>query len=266
MTDTTSLGDRMKAYERHETGRLFMKGSPIVARMDGRAFHTFTGGMEKPFDVAFMDTMKKVTSELVQMTNADIGYTQSDEITLIWKNDDIHAELMFGNKKFKWHSILAAMTTTRFNHWGYSLGTDTKPQMFDARVFQVPSLFEASNILVWREQDAVRNSVQMLAQSLYSHTVLQGKNASELQDMCWDSGHNWNDLSSDKKRGTYFQRKLVERMFTVHEIAKLPEKHQARLNPELKVERHDVLELDIEILTTYEVDDRIKILFGDTRD
>ncbi len=256
--DKTALGDRMKAYERQETARIFLPGIPIVARMDGRSFSKFTKDMQRPFDFYFTKTMQSVTQRLVEKTNADIGYTQSDEITLIWKNDDINKELMFGNKKFKWHSILSAMTTMLFNGGMYS---DT-PQMFDARVFQVPNLFEASNVLMWREQDAVRNSIQMLARSLYSHNECNNKNTSELQEMCFQKGHNWNDLHSDNKRGSYFKRSKTVRKFTAKELESLPEKHQARTNPDLEIERHDVSLMFLEILSKYTVEERLNILFG----
>jgi len=256
------LGDRIKAYERHETGRVFVKGIPIVARMDGKAFHTLTRGMDKPFDETFMRMMQGTAKQLVQDTGADIGYVQSDEITLIWKNEDVNAQLWLGGKVFKWHSILASMTTSIFAPAMAMVGLTA---MFDARVFQVPNLVEAMNVLTWREQDAVRNSVQMLAQSLYSHKELQGKNASDLQDMCWEMGHNWNDLSSDKKRGTYYKRIHVFRKFTTDEIDKLPEKHEARTNPDLYVERKDVVQWDIDIITKYRVEDRMSLLFNKNR-
>lgn len=254
------LGDRIKVYEKHETSRVFIPGLPIVARMDGKAFHTFTYGMKKPFDPDLVKWMQQTCQKLVEDTGADIGYVQSDEITLIWKNEDINAQMWLGGKAFKWHSLLASMTTGHFNWFSNFYN---RIALFDARVFQVSSLVEASNVLVWREQDAVRNSVQMLARSLYSHKECDKKNISKLQEMCFQKGHNWNDLDSELKRGTYYKRVHVLRKFNEQELSKLPHKHQAHNDPNLMVERKDVVKWDIDIITKYDLDTRLNILFND---
>lgn len=77
------LGDRMKMYEGQEAGRHFIPHLPIIARMDGRAFHTFARDLEKPYDSRMMESMCSVTTALVHETNAIVGYTQSDEITAL---------------------------------------------------------------------------------------------------------------------------------------------------------------------------------------
>lgn len=122
--------------------------------------------------------------------------------------------------------------------------------MFDCRCFSVPNRSEAINAILWREQDATRNSIQMLAQSQFSHNALHGLSCNELQELLWSEKKiNWNDLDSRLKRGTYVQKRRVERAFTADEIDRLPLKHAARTDPELKVVRREVLTLEMPILT-----------------
>jgi len=123
--------------------------------------------------------------------------------------------------------------------------------MFDARAWQVPSLTEAANTFVWREMDATRNSISMAAQHHFSHKQLQKKNCGQMQDMLMlEKDVNWNDYPSFFKRGTYVQRKKIIRSFTVEELEVLPEKHEARLNPDLEVERTEVKIIDLPPITT----------------
>ena len=109
---TDKFGDRMKMYEGIEAQRAFMPGLPICVRIDGRAFHTFTRGMQRPYDKAMADAMIETTKYLVQQTYACIGYTQSDEISLVLRDD---AEPLFGGRISKLTSVLASMATAKFN-------------------------------------------------------------------------------------------------------------------------------------------------------
>ncbi len=116
---------------------------------------------------------------------------------------------------------------------------------FDARVWNVPNIVEGANCFLWREQDATKNSVSMAARAYYSHSALMNKNGSEMQEMLFQKGVNWNDYPAFFKRGSYIQRKVVSRRFTADELDKLPEKHEARRNPDLMVERTEYMVLDM---------------------
>ena len=152
------LGDRMKMYEGRETGRRVMPGLPICARIDGRAFHTFTRGLARPYDERLTECMVETARFLVQETGAVIGYTQSDEITLLFYTQEPGSQHFFGGKIQKMVSVLASAATCQFA----KQMQDKLPEkadslvMFDCRVWGVPTLEEACNVLVWRELDATR--------------------------------------------------------------------------------------------------------------
>lgn len=236
-----SMGDRLKRYEMAEAGRYMMDGLYTIARLDGRAFHTFTRGMERPFDKRLQQCMADTTKELVQEFHADVGYTQSDEITLAWLKP-----MLFAGRYQKYQSVLAGFASTAFSFSQRYLLSEKEGDFacFDCRVFQVPNDIEAVNIFLWREDDAVKNSIQMAAQHYFSHKELHGKNRVEQMDMLHSKGVNWNDYPVHFKRGIYFQRKLVERPLSEVELARIPEKHREKLKGE-KVIRGSVEVLDI---------------------
>lgn len=260
------LSDRMKMYEKMYTSDKAMPLLPVCARIDGRAFHTLTSKMERPFDYNFMNVMREVTKRLVQETNADIGYTQSDEITLIWSNQDTSSEIFFNGKFFKMTSMLASMATAFFNAQRHKMTTVNTDAFFDCRVWQVPTLEEAANVLLWRELDAARNSVFMVARAHFSHNQVQNKNTNELQEMLFiEKGINWNDFSNECKRGTYFKRAEMLTKFSAEEIDKLPEKHEARVNPDLEIKRSVVVQWDLPRLTTIQNKAEVLFLDGEAR-
>lgn len=156
MASKDDLGDRIKAYEGLETERLIAPELPLVVRLDGRAFSTFTRGMDKPFDARMSDIMCAVTTHLIEQTQALVGYAQSDEITLILERETPESELIFGGRVFKIVSVLAAVASAKFT----LLAAEAWPERveriipsFDCRVLNVPSRVEAVNALIWREQD-----------------------------------------------------------------------------------------------------------------
>lgn len=247
-----ALGDRMKLYEMAEAGRHFMPLLPIVARVDGRCFSAFTRGMERPYDPQMTAAMVETTIELVDHTNACMGYTQSDEITLAWHTLDPKSQLWFNGRIAKMVSQLAAQATLSF----YLAVSRRLPECaskrptFDARAWQVPNRTEAANVFVWREWDATKNSITMAASEYYSHAELHGKNGDEKQEMLFQKGINWNDYPASFKRGTYVQRRAVQKPFSAAEIERLPLKHDARANPSLLVERREVAILELPPITT----------------
>lgn len=235
------LGDRMKSYEDVECGRCLLHGVPVVARMDGRAFHRVTRKFDRPYEKVMSDIMVDTTVELVRETGACFGYTQSDEITLVWAPPGIGTEVWFGGRVSKMVSNLASYTTALFNMHYPRIPADKRIAgllpTFDARVFCVPTKDEAATCVWWRELDATRNSIQMAARAQFSHNQCNNKNTSELHEMLFQAGINWNDYPAFFKRGTMVTRRKEMRHFTVDEIDKLPPKHLARTNPDLKVLR-----------------------------
>ncbi len=185
------FGDRMKRYEEVETDRRILHGVPVIGRVDGRAFHRFTTRFDRPYEKSFSDVMIEVTKFLVEETDAVCGYTQSDEISIVWREPvrlrdtggivrQFHVEQWFGGKTFKMTSNLASLATAAFcslyqKHIDKEKLVEGLLPTFDARVFAVPNRMEAAACLWWRELDATRNSLQMAARAHFSHNQCQGK-------------------------------------------------------------------------------------------
>jgi tRNA(His) 5'-end guanylyltransferase len=210
------LGDRMKDYERRETGRKFLPMLPVYARVDGRGFSKFTSGMERPFDSHFSDAMIATARHLVDHCQARIGYTQSDEISLVWLAADPKSEMFFDGKIQKMTSIVAALATAAFTRAlldGPLAEYASRLPHFDARLFQLPSRTEAANVLLWRELDATKNAIGMAARHLYPHEALHGRSNAALQEMLFARGINFNDYPARFKRGTFLRRITEPRDF-----------------------------------------------------
>lgn len=246
------LGDRMKLYENMECARRMMPLLPVVARVDGRAFHSFTRGMDRPFDERMQAAMVATAKALATETNACMAYTQSDEITLAWHSTDHKSQLWFDGRLCKMVSQLGAHATLEFYRATIATMPDYAERLptFDARVWQVPNRTEGANVFVWREWDATKNSISMAAASVFSDKELYGKNGSDKQELLFQRGINWNDYPVAFKRGTYVQRRTVLNPFSVAELKRLPQKHAARANPSLLVERSEWQVLAMPILTT----------------
>lgn len=234
----------MKSYE---TDPRLIPRLPAIARIDGRAFHSFTKGMKRPFDEVFASCMIDTTIALVKETHACMGYTQSDEITLAWYNPD--GQVFFDGRVFKMTSILASYATLVFNRLVAERMPSyvSKRPVFDARVWNVPNLAEGANAFLWRENDAVKNSISMAASAYYSHKELMGKNSNEKQEMLFAKGINWNDYPTHSKRGTYVQHRNIG--MRVEDLDSLPPKHHARTNPELVKTRRVVTTIGMPIFS-----------------
>lgn len=257
MADT--LGDTIKQYE--VLGDLpLMPLLPTLARVDGRAFHTFTRGMKRPYDERMAAAMIGTAQKLAQETNACMTYTQSDEITLAWFSSDPKSQIWFDGRHSKMVSQIAAQATLHF----YRLCLETMPEYadrlpsFDARVWQMPNTALGSCVFLWREIDATKNSITMAAQSVCSHKEIQGKTGHEKQEMLFQKGINWNDYPAFFKRGTYIQRRIISRPFDGN-LDDLPPKHAARTNPGLAVERAEFRVLDMPPFT--QVGNRAVVVF-----
>lgn len=230
------LGKRMKEYE-YVTRTHLTRRTPVIIRVDGKAFHTFTRGFKRPFDPVLMGSMQATMKYLCEnIQGCVLGYTQSDEITLVLVDyKKLESAAWFDYNIQKCASIAASMATMAFNkafaenvqdfyvQWyqfceNVVTFPDTeylnkisdamhKGAMFDARVFNIPKE-EVCNCLYWRQLDATRNSIQMVGQSQFSHRELQGKSCNDIQNMLFTQrGINWNDYSTAEKRGTCCVRK-----------------------------------------------------------
>ena len=225
------LGNRMKLYENVETAKRFIPTLPVYARIDGRSFSKFTKDMDKPYDIYMADCMIETTKYLVEQTNASMGYTQSDEISLVWHSEDPKSEIFFSGKVHKMTSQLAALASVKFMqlaqvYWPEKVAN--KLPTFDARVFSLPNRNEAANCFVWREWDATKNSVSMAAHNIFSHKELQGKKRPEMMDMLMSVGVNWNDYPSLFKRGTYVSKREVETTLSQAQMQKIPEEYRPK--------------------------------------
>ena len=225
LKDTDDFGARMKAYEAIETARKLDPLLPVYARIDGRAFSTFTRGMEQPFDRRLTTAMVETTKHLVHETHARIGYTQSDEINLVWFAEDEKSDIFFSGKVQKMVSVLASMAAAKFAT-AISLTWQERLPHFDARVFQLPNKIEAANIFLWRAMDARKNAISMSAQAAFSHKQLHGKHGGEMLIMLRERGIEFDDYPEFFKNGTFVRRRTVMRDLTVEEMARIPEQHR----------------------------------------
>ena len=256
------LGDRMKEYEMAEAGRRLMPRLPILARIDGKRFSKFTQGLKRPYDERLSRLMVATARHLVEQSAALVGYTQSDEITLLIYEDDLKTQVFLDRRIQKLTSILASMATGFFNaHLGAELPEKAGAvALFDCRVWAVPTKDEAANVILWRELDATKNSVSMAARAYYPSAELHSRSNAEMHELLFQKGVNWNDYPPFFKRGTFLFRRVVERKFTADELEELPPRHAARTNPELIVTRH---ELRAEELPPFgRVINRVEVLFA----
>lgn len=220
-----SLGDRIKENYENRSKTFLLRRTPVIIRLDGKAFHTFTRGFAKPFDKILTESMQETTLELCKnVQGCVVGYTQSDEITLVLADyQTLDTCAWFDYNVQKVCSIASSMCTLYFNRifnekvieFSCKLPNEDSEKllaaynksikigaMFDARCFNVP-LSEVTNVLLWRQNDASRNSIFSLARAHFSHKQLQGKSGSQLQDMLMEKLNiNWNDLPTIEKRGS----------------------------------------------------------------
>ena len=219
-----SLGDRMKENYENRAKTYLIRRMPVIIRLDGKAFHTFTRGLKKPYDEIFHNTMNATMKYLCEnIQGCKLGYTQSDEITLLLTDyDTLTTDAWFDNNVQKICSVSASMATMAFNKFlreklmqyiGSGNMTEDEGEyvckvidkfdsaMFDSRCFNIP-VEEVTNCFIWRQQDATRNAIQMLGQCNFSHKELHGKSCNDIQDMLMTQrGINFNDMPTEFKRG-----------------------------------------------------------------
>jgi tRNA(His) 5'-end guanylyltransferase len=232
-----SLGDRMKSYYENPYRIYLPRRSPMIIRIDGKAFHSFTRGFQRPFDNILIESMQETMKHLCEdIQGCKLGYCQSDEISLLLTDyETINTAAWFDKNLQKMCSIAASMATLAFDRYfrnnaltkisitdAYSRNKEKYPgnwdedyllkkpyynahsegAMFDARCFSIPKE-EVCNYFIWRQQDATRNSIQMVGQANFSHKQLQNKSCDNIQEMLFSQkGINWNDFSTVEKRGS----------------------------------------------------------------
>lgn len=212
------LGERIKTYYEDRFRYKLPRRAYTIMRIDGKAFHTYTRRLERPFDDGLINDINVTTAYLCKnIMGAKMGYVQSDEISILITDFDTQdTQSWFDYNVQKMTSIAASLATSEFNRLrlirkcmggdieGYVDAIDLSTfnmANFDARVFQIPSRVEVENYFIWRQQDAVRNSISSVAQSLYSPKELHGKKTNDMQEMIFQKGINWNDYNFRKKRG-----------------------------------------------------------------
>ena len=229
--DKTTLGDRMKNNYENISRYYLTRRMPVIIRIDGESFHTFTRGFKKPFDDVLVKTMQDTMKYLCEnIQGCVLGYTQSDEISLVLTDyAELTTDAWFGNNLQKMCSVSASMATLVFNkafndnivryidnhldadcdvtndlaeYTKILINARNKGAMFDSRVFTIPKE-EVCNYILWRQQDATRNSIQSVGQANFSQKELHGKSCNDIQDMLMtQKGINWNDYATTLKRGS----------------------------------------------------------------
>ena len=205
------LGDRMKSQYENRTRYLLPRRTYTIIRIDGKAFHSYTKDLNKPFDEDLINDMNQTTIELCKnIQGSKFGFVQSDEISILLTDfETINTDAWFDGNIQKIVSVSASIATSSFNllrlerylNQNVLFGFAKKQAQFDSRVLVIPDPIEVENYFIWRQKDAVRNSISMVAQSLYSHKQLNCKSQSDMQEMCFQKGVNWNDMPDGFKRG-----------------------------------------------------------------
>lgn len=232
-----TLAEYMKQFEQVETGRQLV--SPIICRVDGKRFSRFTSSLNKPMDERLLWVMNELATEMVEHFTARVGFVQSDEISLLLYNlDKPESQLPYDGKVYKLIAELASFATVRFNDL---LGKELvwkrlENPRFDARVFMLP-VEHIKNYFLWRYRDGERNSIAAIAQAHYSHKQLHLKTTADMLDMLSRDGIDIHDWPINFRHGTFLRRIARSTPFTVSELSFLPEKHHARTNPDMLVER-----------------------------
>jgi tRNA(His) guanylyltransferase len=203
-----SLGDRMKEFYENRTRYMLSRRTFTILRIDGKAFHSYTKGLKRPFDDQLMKDMDETAKFLCkEIQGTKLAYIQSDEISLILTDfDDRGTDAWFDGNIQKMISVSASLATAKFNEL-----RPGKLAFFDSRVFTIPYQGEVENYLIWRQNDASRNSVSAVAQSLYSHKELSRKTCDQMQEMIFQKGINWNDYAPWYKRGRMAIKEYYEK-------------------------------------------------------
>jgi tRNA(His) 5'-end guanylyltransferase len=257
-----SLGDRMKNQYEHRFKTFLPRRTYTIIRLDGKAFHSYTKNCERPYDLKLMSDMDNTAKHLCEnIQGCKLAYVQSDEITIVLTDfENTTTDAWFDGNIQKMTSISASMAAAKFNQlrmirecYQYDLEypykaidedkiKNIKLACFDSRVFIISEAEEVLNCLIWRQQDATRNSIQMTGQAHFSHKKLQNKSCENIQEMLWSEKNiNWNDLPTGFKRGRCIVKEEYE-----YEV---PAQYRDEATEEDKVLRHRWIIVDPPIFT-----------------
>lgn len=216
MKTKDALGDRMKRDYEARTRYFLPRRTYTLLRVDGKAFHTYTRGSARPFDLDLMADMDAAALALCQnIEGARLAFVQSDEISLLmtdFAGDASQTEAWFDGNLQKICSLSAALATAHFNRASFlrlppEAVSAAPVATFDSRVWTIPQRIEVYHYFLWRQQDATKNAVSMTAQAHFPHLALQGKSSSEMQEMLWlEKGVHFNDQPIGFKRGRVVER------------------------------------------------------------
>ena len=203
-----SLGDRMKEFYENRTRNFLPRRTYTIIRVDGKAFHSYTRGLVRPFDEKLVNDMDETACYMCKnIQGAKFAFVQSDEISILLTDfEGLTTDAWFDGNIQKMASISASLATAKFNEL-----RPNKIALFDSRVFTIPSDIEVENYFIWRQQDTTRNSISSVAQSMFSHRELENKNTDQMQEMCFQKGVNWNDFSAKLKRGRLIVKQNYEK-------------------------------------------------------
>ena len=229
MTWTSDLATRCKSHESATTDPRGHKHLPLLVRLDGRAFHTYTRGLQRPFDPRLSACMLAATRALVEDLHPRIAYTQSDEISLLfWAGSDENACLPFDGKYQKLATVCAGLASTAFALTAAVTIPERQGWLphFDGRAWSVPSPEAALEAIAWRVGDATKNSVSMAAQSVYSHRQLLNQSTEDKIAMLAEKGIDWRAYPDFFRVGSFLRRVAQEVVLTEEDLADIPEKHR----------------------------------------
>lgn len=228
MSDT--LGTRMKSYEDQEAQRRLSPDMPIMIRIDGRRFSKFSQGFKKPFDNDLSEAMRATCAYLVEETQARIGYVQSDEISLILMRRTDEDQILFNGRVQKLASICAAMATAKFTQSLLVTHADKLAEelpVFDARVWQVPSLTEAVNAVLWRVLDASKNGISAACRSIAKPSEMHGLSGDQMIEMMARSGIDFEqEFDVEDRLGVFMRKERVMAELDPETLARIPVKHR----------------------------------------
>lgn len=217
--DKDALGSRIKDQYENRTRYFLPRRTFTILRLDGKAFHTYTKGLKKPFDGELSEDIDNAIIEMLpQIQGSAFAYTQSDEISILLTDFTTpQTNMWFDGNIQKMSSVAASIMTAEFNkiriervinYWmdkyDYPTSEDLSKSIayFDCRAFTIPDRTEVMNYFRWRQQDCVRNSVSMVAQAHFSHKELHGKSQSMMHEMLHQKGINWTtDFTDGEKNG-----------------------------------------------------------------
>lgn len=208
MIKKDSLGDRMKDFYENRTRILLPRRTYTIIRIDGKAFHTYTKDLKRPFDNKFINDMDETACYICKnIQGSKFAFVQSDEISILLTDfDKLTTNAWFDGNIQKMVSISSSLATAKFNKL-----RPNKIALFDSRVFTIPNDIEVENYFIWRQQDTTRNSISSVAQSLFSHKELNNKNSDEMQEMCFQKGVNWNNFDGKLKKGRLIVKQNYEK-------------------------------------------------------